>query len=266
MKVGICGLGVVGNSVYSFMKKNKLINEVLVYDKYKNINKLNTLLVSDIIYICINTSYDDNIKTYNMDGIDETLFLLSEFKYEGVILIKSTVLPNYCENKNNIYPSLKIMHNPEFLSASTAVKDFEEQKHIILGHTIYSKQVIDFVEIFYKKLFTNARISITTSCVSALVKISCNSFYATKVQFFTELYLLCEKMNLDFNMVKNMMLNNEWIHPMHTNVPGQDGQISFGGSCLPKDISALSQYMYSNNIPNSVVNSVITERNILRND
>ena len=60
------------------------------------------------------------------------------------------------------------------------------------------------------------------------------------------------------------MLNNKWINSNHTSVPGSDGQVSFGGACLPKDINALNQFMIVNNTPNKVVNAVIMERNVMR--
>ena len=40
-----------------------------------------------------------------------------------------------------------------------------------------------------------------------------------------------------------MMLNNKWINEMHTNVPGPDGLLGFGGACFPKDTNALYKYM-----------------------
>jgi nucleotide sugar dehydrogenase len=264
MIVGICGLGFVGNAIHSFMNTN--IEHVIVYDKYKQINSLDSLLDTDILYICIPTPYIDNIKTYNMDEMDNTLFLLNELKYRGIILIKSTVLPDYCEKVNNTFPALKIIHNPEFLSAATAIKDFAEQSHIILGYTENTKNIVDNVVLFYNMLFPNALISINNSTTSALTKLACNSFYATKVQFFTEIYSLCNKIGVDFNDVKDLMLNNNWINPMHTTVPGSDGQISFGGACLPKDINALNQFIIANNSYNSVLEAVIKERNSMREE
>ena len=60
------------------------------------------------------------------------------------------------------------------------------------------------------------------------------------------------------------MLKNGWINPMHTNVPGSDGNISYGGFCFPKDTNALNNYMIKNNSPNQILNSTIKERNLLR--
>jgi nucleotide sugar dehydrogenase len=265
MIVGICGLGFVGKAIYSFM--NDSVEEVVVYDKYKQINTLDALLCADILYICISTPYVDTMKSYNMDEIDTTLFLLNELNYAGIILIKSTVLPIYCESINNTYPALNIVHNPEFLSAATAIKDFSEQSHIILGYTEKTITLsINKVAEFYKTLFPQAVISITSSTTSALTKLACNSFYATKVQFFTEIFLLCNKIDVDFNEVKELMLQNKWIHPMHTSVPGSDGQVSFGGACLPKDITALNQFISSKDSYNSVLEAVIQERNSIRID
>jgi GDP-mannose 6-dehydrogenase len=115
-------------------------------------------------------------------------------------------------------------------------------------------------------LFPLALISITTSKAAGITKLACNSFYAAKVQFFTEIFLLCNKVDVDFNEVKKLMLNNQWINAMHTSVPGSDGQISFGGACLPKDINALNQYMIEKKTHNHLLDAVICERNQMRSD
>ncbi len=264
--VGICGLGFVGNAIYQFLKNTKfyLESNLKIYDKYKNINTFEKILESDILFLCLPTNLNDTKETYNMQEINNTLLLLNEHNYSGVILIKSTVLPNYCRDINSKYDNLKIIHNPEFLSAKTALEDFSNQKNIIIGYTKQSFSKIDQVNNFYKELFPSAKISIVTSEESSLVKLGCNSFYAVKIQYFTELYLLCQKLNLSYESVKNIMLDNEWINPMHTQIPGHDNQISFGGACFPKDISALSEHMKKLNIPNKVISSTIKERNIMR--
>jgi UDPglucose 6-dehydrogenase len=199
-----------------------------------------------------------------MEAINETIDKLNTYAYSGVIVIKSTVLPDYCENINNKYSKLKIINNPEFLSAQTAIEDFENQRHIILGYTDQSRGSINILEEFYREYFPDATISITNSVESALTKLACNSFYATKIQYFTEIYLLCEKIGISYNNIRGMMLKNDWINPIHTVVPGTDGKISFGGACFPKDISALNEYMNKKDVLNSVINATIEERNNIR--
>ena len=63
-----------------------------------------------------------------------------------------------------------------------------------------------------------------------------------------------------------MMLKNGWINPMHTNVPGPDGQLSYGGLCFPKDTNALNEFMKRNDIPHRVLDATIGERNEMRDD
>jgi UDPglucose 6-dehydrogenase len=266
MNIGIIGFGFVGQAIYNYLKTINTIN-IFIYDKYKNISGITNIDIvfkTNIIYICLPTEYNDELKTYDMSIIDTTIEQLSKNNYTGVILIKSTILPLYCSELNNKYKNLSIIHNPEFLSARTASEDFANQSHIILGYTEQSKNVINLVERFYELIFPSALMSIVTSDESALIKIGCNSFYATKIQYFTEIYLLCEKLNISYGIVKDTMLKNNWINPMHTCIPGHDNMLSFGGACLPKDISSLNQLLIKNNINNKVINSVITERNEMR--
>jgi UDP-glucose 6-dehydrogenase len=265
IKVGICGCGFVGNAILQFLLNQYGIS-LRVYDKYKSLNQFDCLLNSDILFICLPTNYSISLKTYDMSEINATLCLLSQYGFNGIILIKSTVLPNYCSDSNNLYPNLTIIHNPEFLSASTALIDFSTQTHIILGHTQQSISYIGTIQHFYKKIFPLAEISICTSEESAITKLACNSFYATKIQYFTEIYLLCEKMKIPYNTIKNLMLKNGWIDPHHTTVPGHDKMISFGGACFPKDINALAQYMIAIELPSDVLQAVIKERNSIRTD
>ena len=264
-KIGICGLGFVGNAIYNAFNNKENI-DFIIYDKYKNINDFQILLKADFIFICLPTNYSNSLKTYDMTEINSTITNLNDCNYDGIIIIKSTVLPNYCSEQNDKYPNLKIINNPEFLTARTAIEDFKNQKHIILGYTNQSKDNIELIKTFYQSEFPLAIISITNSSESALIKIACNSFYATKIQYFTEIYLLCQKINISYENVKNMMLKNDWINPMHTTIPGPDNNISFGGACFPKDISAFNQYLEDLDLPHDVINASICERNELRKD
>lgn len=266
MKISIIALGLTGNTMYqSFKLKN--IQNIAVYDKYKNggIGNLKDCLETDIMFIALPTLYNKEIKQYNKTSICETCDYLSENNYKGVIVIKSTIEPETINNLSDKYLNLQFVHNPEFLTARTAFEDFHNQKHIVLGKgKTCSDNNFELVKTFYKTYYSDAKISECTSLESESMKIFCNSFYAVKVQFFTELYLLCQKNDCNFDTVKNMMLCNNWINPMHTSIPGPDGQISYGGDCFPKDTEALNSYMEKMGSPNSVLNGTILERNELR--
>ena len=72
--------------------------------------------------------------------------------------------------------------------------------------------------------------------------------------------------NILIEKSKELMLKNGWINPMHTEVPGPDGQLSYGGYCFPKDTNALLQHMIKEDTPNKVLEATINERNEMRKD
>ena len=264
-KVGIIGLGFVGSA----MKKSFEIKNCLVkgYDKFKDSDSFEDCLDSKILFLALPTIYDNNEKEYDKSCIEEVCIRLKDSNFDGIIVNKSTVEPKSTEILADKFKTLKLVHNPEFLTAVTAFEDFHNQKHIVLGKT---KNVgeNEFLELknFYSYLYPDAEISLCSSTESESMKIFVNCFYSVKVQFFNELYLLCEKNNCDYNRVKELMLKNGWINPMHTEVPGPDGQLSYGGYCFPKDTNALLQHMIKEDTPNKVLEATINERDEMRKD
>lgn len=265
MNIGIIGIGFVGNAIMKSFIKHYI--NVICYDKYKQIGSLNECLITDIIFLCLPTLYNDMEKSYDKKEIEELLLYLFDNKYEGIIIIKSTIEPGTCKKYTLKYNNLKIIHNPEFLSAKTADYDFHNQKHIIIGNTnnISKEDNLKIVNL-YKKYYPEAIISSVTSCESESIKIFCNSFYAIKIQFFNELYDLCNKTNCNYNIVKECMLMNGWINKMHTDVPGHDGNISYGGACFPKDTNALLQFMIKKNSMCEILKACIREHDNIRNN
>ena len=272
MRVGIIGVGFVGSAIKESLEKHLFIlNKTLfIYDKYKNDNNyvknIEEILDTEILFICLPTPYDEKKEEYDINSIEVTLDILSNLNYRGICLIKSTILPNTTKNFADKYQNLKLIHNPEFLSAKTAFEDFHAQSHIVLGVTnSITEEDINIIKSFYKTFYTD-NISIIKSTESEIMKLSANCFYAMKIQYFTEIFLLCNKVDCSYNIVKETLLKNNWINPMHTNIPGSDGQISYGGLCFPKDTNALNKYMEREKIPNELLNSTINERNKLRDD
>jgi UDPglucose 6-dehydrogenase len=270
-KISIIGLGFVGNAMYtSFISKGfKEQYDLFGYDKFKNggIGNILDTLKSDIVFLALPTPYSDQSKSYNLNSIHEICVYLNSNNFSGVIVIKSTVEPETTENLSKQYQNLQFIHNPEFLSSRTAFEDFNNQKHIVLGKSSScTDKSFNLVNEFYSTYYPEAKISICTSLESECMKLFANCFYAVKVQFFTELYLVCQANSCDFEKVKSMMFSNNWINPSHTNIPGPDGQISYGGMCFPKDTNALNEYMKKINSPNLILESCIIERNLMRSD
>ena len=270
-KVSIIGLGFVGSSMFkSFEIKNLKPNENLFgYDKYKNdgIGTLEECLNTNIMFLCLPTQYNTLKGEYDKTNIYQVCDLLEKNNYSGIIVIKCTVEPETTNNLCLRYKTLSFVHNPEFLTARTAFEDFHNQTHIVLGKSDNcSQEKLENLKSFYNELYPNAEISLCSCLESESMKIFCNCYYSVKVQFFTEIYLLCQKNNCDYEKVKNMMIKNNWINPMHTTIPGPDGQISYGGLCFPKDTNALLKYMEKLNTPHKLLESSIDERNEMRSD
>ena len=267
LKIGIIGLGFVGGAMERSFRELG-INITATYDKYKDggIGHLEDLVETDIIFSALPTVYSEKLKEYNKKPLEETCDFLSKNDYKGLFVVKSTVEPGTCEEFAVRY-GLKILHNPEFLTARTAYNDFHNQKHIILGKTsLVEDEEHKLIGDFYGKYYEKAEISLCTSMESESMKIFCNCFYAVKVQFFNELYQVCKSDNMDYDKVRNMMLKNGWINPMHTVIPGPDGKLSYGGLCFPKDTNALNEHMIKKGIPNRILQACIEERNEMRDD
>ena len=259
MIIGIIGMGCVGKALYkSFCMKN--IN-VIDYDiNYTNSYHfiLEDILLTDIVFLCLPTEF--NGTEYDKSAIYNICDYLHD-KYKGSVVIKSTVEPTTTNQLQDKYPLLKLYHNPEFLSAATAFEDFHNQTHIVIGNNSTNNYEL---ETFYNNYYPNATISICSSTESESMKIFLNSFYAVKIQFFNELYLLCQKTDTNYNNILDLMLKNNWINPMHTNVPGSDGKLSYGGACFPKDTNALLHFMKAKNSPHRILDATINERNEMR--
>ena len=286
--IGIIGVGVLGTAILESFTPIKSI-DIKCYDKYKtNTNTNNDIYVStladlyhcNIIFLCLPTEYDTVKKAYNKTEIDSVLYELALLNYKGIIVLKSTVEPKTTSKLSVLYPQLTLIHNPEFLTARTATHDFKHQKHIVLGiQTAFQKSraktqdndldeiipsYVTYIKTFFETYFKDATITLCSSDESESMKLFCNSFYATKIQFFTEIKLLCDKMDIKYTNVIELMLKNGWINPMHTTIPGHDGELSFGGKCLPKDINALCALCNMLDSPNEVIQSVVNENNIMR--
>ena len=292
--IGIIGIGVLGTAILETFISIKTI-DIKCYDKYKlhsnslsnspntnlYVSKIEELCHCNIIFLCLPTEYDMIKKEYNKTEIEFVFYELALLNYKGILLLKSTVEPKTTSKLSLLYPQLTIIHNPEFLTARTSTYDFINQKHIVLGlqaafqESHYKTQEknlddmndsqVTYIKTFFETYFKDATISICSSDESESMKLFCNSFYATKIQYFTEVKLLCDKMSIEYTNVRELMLKNGWINPMHTTIPGHDGLLSFGGKCLPKDINALNSLCHSLDSPNEVIQAVVNENTIMRN-
>jgi len=264
LTIGIIGIGFVGDALLSsFENKGIKVNP---YDKYKGIGSFETALSSNMIFLALPTLYKDELEAYDKTALHEVSKNLQEANFKGLVIIKSTVEPGTTESLADKY-KLKYVHNPEFLTARTARADFENQSHIVLGRSSrVSEEEMQVLVDFYSWYYPKATMSTCLATESESMKIMVNTFYSVKVQIFNEFYLYCKEKEIDYEVVKNLMLKNGWINPMHTTVPGPDGQLSYGGACFPKDTSALLADMRRIGSSCQVLAATKKERDEMRSD
>ena len=266
--IGVVGLGVVGSAVLSGFRKRGY--SVFGYDKFKDggIGSLNEIVDStEVVFLCLPTLYSADKKEYDKTAIHDVCQGLSDAKYAGLVAVKSTVEPGTTESLVKKYANLHFAHNPEFLTARSAERDFDDQPHIVCGKTdSCPEELFQRMVALYKKEWRGAQLSQCSATESESMKIFVNSFYACKVMLFNEYFQLCEKTGVDFTRVRDMMLQNGWISWHHTIVPGPDGKFGFGGACFPKDTNALLQRAIRMGTPHDVLEAAVKENERVRDE
>ena len=263
MNIGIIGQGFVGNAVFNKLKNHF---KVLTFDLSKNLCNSSFDEIQEncnIIFICLPTpmnadgSCHINIVYNSLKDID------MYGKKFGVktIVIKSTIPPGTTKKWNNEFKYLNIVFNPEFLTEANAVKDYENQKRIILGGPKNTSSILNPV---FSKLFPDAKILNISSTDAEMVKYTTNSFLAMKVSFANEIFQICKIESADFNNVIECVKEDDRIGNSHWSVPGPDGDFGFGGHCFPKDINALIKFALDNKINPVMLNATNAKNNEVR--
>lgn len=264
--IGLIGVGFVGGALkQSFELKGR---QIIAYDKFKEEykNNLNEVLNTSAIFLCLPTPFI-NEYGYDLGPILEVLSFLRENEYGNPIIIKSTIEPGTTQKLADKF-DLNLIHNPEFLTERTAFQDFHNQSHIVIGYTSQAKNRMSlycqYIVEFYRQAYPDARISECTSDESEAMKLFCNNFYAMKVGIANEFNLFCQKMLIDYDRVKQMMVFNGLICDSHLQVPGPDGRRGWGGNCFIKDTKALEKKMQELGCPHEILSAAINENKKIR--
>lgn len=226
-EIGIIGAGFVG----SILKK--YYTEAKSYDIAAELDPLNDVLNQKVIFIAFNLK--DNCRS------EESYKQLAEYPKKApdnrIFIIKSTFIPGTTDRLQRDFPQHRFVYNPEFLTEATAWWDFTEPWIQIFGCPHESLKLIHDILI---PLLPKAPITKVISPLDAeYVKHATNSYYATKVIFFNQLYDMVKKGNADYETVRDIMVQDRRIGDSHSIIM-HNGYRGFGGKCLPKDIDALN--------------------------
>jgi UDPglucose 6-dehydrogenase len=263
-KIGVIGCGVVGKALTQTLGDQGFT--VQGYDKYVSEfeTTLDTAVGCEVVFLCLPTLYSTELNEYDKKPIHETCAALAQLDFAGEVVVKSTVEPGTTSALQVRYPTLRFLHNPEFLTARRALEDSRNQSHVVLGYAYPRSLPTATTEKMWRRVFPKAHISITDSTTSECLKLACNCFYSVKVQFFNELALFCRKKKVVYSQLRRMLLLNNFTSPMHTHVPGPDGKLTFGGMCFPKDTRALLAAMQSVDSEAQVLRSTVCEQQQMR--
>ncbi len=153
--------------------------------------------------------------------------------------------------KANPEADFDVASNPEFLREGAAIDDFMRPDRVVVGvQSDRAKQVMDDI---YRPLSLRDFPVVYTDLESAeMIKYAANAFLATKITFINEIAALCERTGADVKQVAHGM--------------GMDGRIGdkflhagpgYGGSCFPKDTSALARMGQEHAVPMNITETVI---------
>ena len=170
-----------------------------------------------------------------------------------VLIIKSTVPVGtgaavQAELEARGYQHIAYCSNPEFLREGSAIDDFLHPDRVVVGAA--ERAVSTRVADLYASL--GAHIVQTDVASAEMIKYASNAFLATKISFINEIANVCEATGADVRTVAHGMGLDERIGPHFL----QAG-IGYGGSCFPKDVSALKQLAGNSGYHFQLLNAVI---------
>lgn len=176
------------------------------------------------------------------------------------IVIRSTILPGTMHN--TVIPTLEefsgktagqdfgICNNPEFLREGSAVADFRQPPKTVIGELTRSNG--DSVASLYDTI--PAPLIRTDLSTAEMIKYVDNSWHALKIGFANEIGNLCDSLDIDAQKVMDIFIEDRKLNisPAYLR-PG----FAFGGSCLPKDLRALSYAARANDLKLPILESVL---------
>ncbi len=240
-----------------------LEKELKLLLKKKKVSFSETLKIIDkeinVFIICVGTPLKKGKYSYlEISKIIKNILKLNK-NTKKLIIIKSTILPDAIEMINkmiNKTKNISLAINPEFLREGYAWKDFVNAEKIVIGYdNVKSKKYI-------KQIYKNfkGKIFLTNNYTACYIKQLSNAFFSSLISFSNSFALLADnnpKYKIDvitsFNALKSDQRFGKLSLPILNYInPG----MGFGGYCLPKDISALSNFE-KNSISSEFYKSII---------
>jgi UDPglucose 6-dehydrogenase len=166
------------------------------------------------------------------------------------LVMKSTVPSGTGAAIRRDHPGIPYVSCPEFLKEGTAVDDFLHPDRVVIGAGAGDEWAGDAVQELYEPL--GGELVRTDVASAEMIKLASNAFLATKISFINEIANVCEEVGADVAEVARGMGLDRRIGPSFLRAG-----IGYGGSCFPKDVTALKQLAGNSGYHFQLLNSVI---------
>ena len=213
---------------------------------------------SEVIFIAVSTPQSENGEA-DISAVKAVAKIIGQnLNNRKVVCTKSTVpigtgkLVTSIINENNPEKmEFDYVSNPEFLREGSAVKDFLWPDRLVIGTK--SDWGFEVMRDVYRPLYINETPIVNTTVETAeLIKYASNAFLSLKISYINEISALCEKVGADVHVVAKTIGSDGRISPKFLH-PGP----GFGGSCFPKDTSALVSMAQNENVPMRTIQAAI---------
>ncbi len=211
--------------------------------------EMNELLdAARLLFVCVDTP-----PTRSGDAdLSRVRSVVEELRDGGnhVLIMKSTVPAGTGETIRRDLPGVAYVSCPEFLKEGSAVTDFMNPDRVVIGADPGEGEAGDAVAALYKPL--GGEIVRTDVASAEMIKLASNAFLATKISFVNEIANVCEEVGADVGEVARGMGLDQRIGPSFLRAG-----IGYGGSCFPKDVSALKMLAGNTGYHFQLLNAVI---------
>jgi UDPglucose 6-dehydrogenase len=201
-----------------------------------------------LLFVCVDTP-----PTRSGDAdLSRVRAVVEELRGDGdhVLIMKSTVPAGTGEAIRRDLEGVAYVSCPEFLKEGSAVEDFMHPDRVVIGADPGDEAAGDAVAALYEPL--GGEIVRTDVASAEMIKLASNAFLATKISFVNEIANVCEEVGADVGEVARGMGLDQRIGPSFLRAG-----IGYGGSCFPKDVSALKMLAGNTGYHFQLLNAVI---------
>lgn len=224
---------------------------------------------TDISLVCVGTPSNDNgsLKLDYVERVSEQIgAAIAQKESRHLVVMRSTMLPGTIDTL--VKPALErtsgklagtdfdLCVNPEFLREGSSIKDFYAPPFTLIGSD--QPEAAERLAEMYRNI--DAPLHLTSVKAAEMVKYACNCFHGLKVAFANEIGNICKESGIDSHEVMEVFVKDTKLNlsPYYLK-PG----FAFGGSCLPKDLRALTYKARQLDVPVPVLEATL-ESNLLQ--